>query len=90
MSAQARGKVSISADECKGCGLCVDSCPMKCLELLPGLNRHGVRPAHYKGEVCTGCGLCFYSCPEPGAMVVYRVVTPKPQMVAEVTSTPAV
>lgn len=68
----ARGSVTIKAEECKGCGLCVESCPPKVLELEPGLNFYGAHPAHYKGEGCTGCGICFYCCPEPGAITVYK------------------
>jgi ferredoxin len=56
MATQARGNIRINDDECKGCGLCVDSCPPKCLELLPELNAYGVHPAHYTGHDCTGCG----------------------------------
>jgi len=67
------GKVTISVEECKGCGLCVDSCPPKCLHLAPQLNAYGVHPARYDGERCTGCGICFYCCPEPGAIAVYKM-----------------
>ncbi len=72
--AEARGKVEINAEECKGCGVCVDACPPEVLELAPELNRYGFHPARYKGEACTGCGICFYCCPEPGAITVYRAV----------------
>jgi 2-oxoglutarate ferredoxin oxidoreductase subunit delta len=72
-----RGSVKVSTEECKGCGLCVDACPPKVLELEPGLNGYGVHPAHYKGEGCTGCGICFYCCPEPGAITVYRLAAQK-------------
>lgn len=72
-----RGNIEISIEECKGCGLCVESCPPKCLALAPGLNAYGVHPASYKGEGCTGCGICFYCCPEPGAITVYRAVVPR-------------
>ncbi len=68
-----RGDVSIKTEECKGCGLCVESCPPKVLELAPDLNAYGVHPAHYLGERCTGCGICFYCCPEPGAITVFRI-----------------
>lgn len=71
--AEARGFVAVDAEECKGCGLCVESCPPKCLELAPELSRQGVHPAQYTGEKCTGCGICYYCCPEPGAITVYRV-----------------
>jgi len=72
-----RGDVSINTEECKGCGLCVESCPPKVLELLPELNAYGAHPAHYVGERCTGCGICFYCCPEPGAITVYRLPAAK-------------
>ena len=73
MAAQPRGNVTVDINECKGCGLCVESCPPDCLELLPELNSYGVHPAHYKGDGCTGCGICFYCCPEPGAITVFRI-----------------
>ena len=76
MAGQARGKVTIDLEECKGCGLCVESCPPKCLQLAPDLNSYGVHPARYTGEDCTGCGICFYCCPEPGAITVYRLSAP--------------
>jgi NAD-dependent dihydropyrimidine dehydrogenase PreA subunit len=77
MANQPRGDVKIKQDECKGCSLCVESCPPKVLELAPDLNAYGVHPAQYKGDACTGCGICFYCCPEPGAITVYRVVAEK-------------
>jgi NAD-dependent dihydropyrimidine dehydrogenase PreA subunit len=73
----ARGMVKIDSEECKGCGLCVEACPPKCLETEMGLNQYGVHPARYLGEGCTGCGICFYTCPEPGAITVFRALSPK-------------
>ena len=81
--AVSRGKVVINQEECKGCGLCVESCPPACLELAPELNAYGVHPAVYKGEGCTGCGICFYCCPEPGAITVYRAAPPPKAAAAE-------
>ena len=74
MASQARGKVTIDIEECKGCGLCLESCPPHCLELADELSPYGVHPARYTGTGCTGCGICFYCCPEPGAITVYRQV----------------
>ncbi|MES2221764.1 MAG: 4Fe-4S dicluster domain-containing protein [Acidobacteriota bacterium] len=82
MAVQPHGKVTIDADECKGCGLCVDSCPPKCLELAPELNANGIHPVRCNGHICTGCGICFYCCPEPGAITVYRMKS-KSQMAKE-------
>jgi 2-oxoglutarate ferredoxin oxidoreductase subunit delta len=76
MSSQPRGNVIIDQEECKGCGLCVDSCPPECLELAPELNPYGVHPAQYTGEDCNGCGACYYCCPEPGAVTVERLIPP--------------
>ena len=72
MAEAARGKVEVDQDECKGCGLCVESCPAQALELSAELNHYGVRPARQKADVCSGCGICYYVCPEPGAITVYR------------------
>jgi Pyruvate/2-oxoacid:ferredoxin oxidoreductase delta subunit len=88
MATQPRGSVKINEDECKGCGLCVEACPPRCLELLPGLSAYGVHPAHYTGEGCTGCGICFYTCPEPGAITVYRLAA-KESAPAPAAPTPA-
>ena len=76
MSPLPRGHVTIDQEECKGCGLCVESCPPECLELAPELNHYGVHAAQYTGEDCTGCGACFYCCPEPGAITVFRLKAP--------------
>ncbi len=81
MSTRPQGKVIIRVDECKGCGLCVDSCPPECLHLASELSAYGVHPASYDGEGCTGCGICFYCCPEPGAIIVYKLRAPEKTVV---------
>jgi len=64
--------VVIREEECKGCELCIDACPVNVLEMSAELNSHGYHPSTYIGEGCTGCGVCFYVCPEPGALTVYK------------------
>ena len=44
-----RGRVEVNQEECKGCGLCVDSCAIKVLRLSEGLNHYGYHPAEYCG-----------------------------------------
>ena len=73
------GLVVVNVEECKGCGLCVEACPPKVLEMAAELSHYGVHPAHYIGSACTGCGICFYACPEPGALTVYRARRSKPE-----------
>jgi len=71
---QDRGKLRVSVEECKGCGLCVEACPPKVISLSERLNRYGYPTATYAGTGCTGCGICFLACPEPGAITVLRLV----------------
>jgi NAD-dependent dihydropyrimidine dehydrogenase PreA subunit len=78
--AELKGKVEIDQNECKGCGLCVESCPVHGLTLSAGLNHYGVHPAEYHGEICSGCGICYYVCPEPGAITVYKRVAEKSEV----------
>jgi len=65
-----RGNIEISKHLCKGCGLCIETCPAKVLVQGDELNRQGYYAAVYKGSGCTGCSICFYVCPEPGAITV--------------------
>ncbi len=70
MSATAKKCVKINELECKACGRCVISCPVKVLALGDRLNARGYKFVVYKGEGCIGCGNCFLSCPEPLAVEV--------------------
>jgi len=66
------GIVTVAEDCCKGCGLCVESCPTHSLALgTERLNRLGYHPVTFLPDTgCTGCGVCFYACPEPAALTV--------------------
>jgi len=63
-----RAVVVIDSEVCKGCSLCVVSCPRKNLKLSSSLNRIGYHPAefHYHGDKgdCTACGICYWVCPD--------------------------
>ena len=67
-----RGSVAMNAEECKGCGLCVEACPSKLLRLSEHMNHYGYHPAVYVGNGCSGCGICYFVCPEPGGIQVLR------------------
>lgn len=51
---------------CKGCGLCVDVCPARCITLDAGaLTDKGYHPAVLSDEsLCTGCASCALMCPD--------------------------
>lgn len=57
---------------CKGCGLCIQKCPVKTLVWSQELGVYGtpaVQPKDAQG--CTGCGMCSMVCPDC-AIVIER------------------
>ena len=69
----ARGMVTIEADRCKGCGICVDFCKPGILRLADGaFNKKGHRPVEVTDmSLCTGCTVCAIVCPDV-VFTVYR------------------
>jgi NAD-dependent dihydropyrimidine dehydrogenase PreA subunit len=66
-----RGLLKVDEQECKGCGLCIEACPLHVIAMSERMNHFGYRTAFYRGAGCTGCGVCFMVCPEPGAITVW-------------------
>lgn len=64
--AELKGTVQISDNLCKGCGLCVVSCPVHIIELAEQtVNAKGYPPATVIAAAkCTGCGNCALMCPD--------------------------
>ncbi len=63
-----RNLVTVDAERCKGCELCVVTCPQGNMSLSSNFNRNGYHYALFeyrgvKGE-CTGCGICYWVCPD--------------------------
>jgi 2-oxoglutarate ferredoxin oxidoreductase subunit delta len=67
----AKGFVEISVEGCKGCGLCVKYCPVKCLEIkMDDTNSFGLHYSYLKDEdKCIGCGNCAVMCPDAAITV---------------------
>lgn len=58
-------KYRIDSDRCKGCGLCVEVCPKKVLELSTETNNKGYFPAsRARPDDCVLCGTCYLMCPD--------------------------
>lgn len=72
----AKGYVEISVEGCKGCNLCVISCPKNCLALnTSDTNSYGLHYAYQADEAsCIACMNCAVICPD-AAITVYKKVS---------------
>ena len=52
-------EIDIFRDWCKGCGICAEFCPKKCIRM----NEAG-EPVVDRADRCTGCGWCEMHCPD--------------------------
>jgi len=60
-----RGTVYIIAEECKGCGLCIDFCPRGVLKVSEKPNAKGHNyPVVVKEGECANCQMCYLICSE--------------------------
>ena len=72
-----KGKIVIDRERCKGCHICMETCPNNRIEVDDALNKKGYSPARFKEKVsegekgCVGCAQCATVCPDV-AIEVYR------------------
>lgn len=48
---------------CKGCGLCIQKCPVKCMSWSDVLGVYGT-PSVQISDACISCGTCQTVCPD--------------------------
>lgn len=70
--AKLKGAVVIDIEKCKGCELCIPTCPEETLALSKNVNGKGYHFAQPENDNCTGCTNCAVICPD-GVITVYRV-----------------
>jgi len=55
--------MEVDASKCKGCGKCVEACPVDAIQLVDAEEEGGKRkralPEH---SLCLGCGVCYSAC----------------------------
>jgi len=66
-----KGTVTLDIETCKGCELCIESCPQDSLALSPKINAQGYHYAVLVKDNCTGCVNCALVCPD-AVITVYR------------------
>jgi 2-oxoglutarate ferredoxin oxidoreductase subunit delta len=65
-------KIKFRKERCKGCGLCIMSCPKDLLSIGTNINQAGYTMARIEDmESCTGCRLCAEMCPDV-AITVFK------------------
>lgn len=64
--------IKVDKDMCKGCKLCIVTCPKKILELSEDLNANGDKYCvQVDPSECIGCAFCAMICPD-AAIEVYK------------------
>ena len=70
--AKVKGAIVVDIERCKGCELCVISCPTSVIAMSKGVNGKGYHYAYMENpDACNGCTNCAIVCPD-GVITVYR------------------
>jgi 2-oxoglutarate ferredoxin oxidoreductase subunit delta len=68
-----KGAIEVNTERCKGCGVCIASCPSGTVALSKSVNGKGYNYMYMEfPEQCTGCANCAVVCPDT-VITVYRV-----------------
>ncbi len=71
----------VSAEDCTGCGQCVNVCPVEAMALVSAHNpaKPKQKQARVNADICLGCGVCARVCDTGGITMrarAERVITP--------------
>ena len=70
--AKVKGSIIVDIENCKGCEVCVVSCPTDVIRLAREVNGKGYHFAYMENpDACIGCANCAIVCPD-GVITVYK------------------
>lgn len=71
--AKIKGAIEVDTERCKGCELCVETCPFDVLSMSKEVNMKGYAYSYMLNpDNCTGCSSCGLICPD-GCIRVYKI-----------------
>lgn len=71
--ARFKGAIIVNTERCKGCDLCVVSCPTDVLLMSKDANSKGYNFSFMNNpDDCTGCASCAQVCPD-ACITVYKI-----------------
>lgn len=59
-----KGMWAVFPGLCKGCGLCIEKCPVDCIDWSEKLGVYGTPRVDADMKKCIVCGLCQRVCPD--------------------------
>ena len=66
--------ISINKNKCKGCYLCINTCPKKLLKISDDTNALGIHTIEFNdpNNKCLGCAMCATRCPDLAITEVFK------------------
>ncbi|HIS34121.1 MAG TPA: ferredoxin family protein [Candidatus Avirikenella pullistercoris] len=70
--AKVKGRIVVDIERCKGCGVCIEVCPVKVISLNKQVNGKGYNYCYMsEPDNCIGCASCAMVCPD-SCITVFR------------------
>ncbi|HTW90552.1 MAG TPA: 4Fe-4S dicluster domain-containing protein [bacterium] len=74
-------RVTIEKNRCKGCALCVNTCPKQVLAMSKEINDKGYFYASAANpQACIGCRFCAFMCPDVAITIEQEETAQKEQV----------